>query len=768
MSQFRKIISSLNPSAQVGQALKGAFANCLLSGTPPLGDWGVMKGFTELKLHFTRKYQLTFILLSYIFSLHAQEAAIVKFSGGSVSKYWGVSEKNLAPDNWQALWIWKKGESSGKNLSLIARKRFVLDSSPEKAKIFITADNIYELYINGTLVNRGPVRSHPRYQSYDVLELSSLLKTGENVMVIRALHHGSYGTFNLPPRPGLLVQLEIQNGQKRETIISDSSFKIKRYDAFNLSSENYSELVDLRKIDKGWQTIDFDDSKWENAEELVSDKFLGWPGPSPKSKPQTMISPWFELLPRDMPYLQESIARPVKVYESGEILELGFGSPVSSGLNNLLFPLKYCTVSDIALFEKGSGPLTVKNSYPSSLYSNDAIYSTYLIMDMGKLLHGFPQLEIEGEPGTIVELLYAPHLLRGKFPLRTMHQGRPAHRPAADKIILDKGKNTWTSLELKYMRYLFIAIRNTDKPVRLNFAGMITADYPFEARGSFSVKNDEEINWLWNAARNTLDAITTDAFTDNYRERLQYSQTSFYAARSSYAAYGDAHLQRRYLMQVALEQQSDGILPASAPLLTHRGQRFLDASIFWLLGLHDYYLHSGDEKTTLELLPKAELILDRFRVWENEDGFIDTPPYTYWIDHANIERFGANFSLNALYLLCMQDLMELNSWLGKTAEAAEYEVRVKKLKESMSVKFWDEKEKLFRDNLLDGSLEGKYTEHSNSLAIVAGIASPDQEKEIVREFTENKSSRLVHSVLFMHYIVEALLKQVRVRLPLLL
>jgi len=76
----------------------------------------------------------------------------------------------------------------------------------------------------------------------------------------------------------------------------------------------------------------------------------------------------------------------------------------------------------------------------------------------------------------------------------------------------------------------------------------------------------------------------------------------------------------------------------------------------------------------------------------------------------------------------------------------------------MRVKFWDEEEKLFRDNLLNGSLEGKYTEHSNSLAIVAGIATPVQEKEMVKEFVENKSSRLVHSVIFMHYVVEALFK----------
>ena len=53
-------------------------------------------------------------------------------------------------------------------------------------------------------------------------------------------------------------------------------------------------------------------------------------------------------------------------------------------------------------------------------------------------------------------------------------------------------------------------------------------------------------------------------------------------------------------------------------------------------------------------------------------------------------------------------------------------------------------------------MSAKFTEHSNSLAIVAGIATPEQEKEIVKEILENKSARLVPVVLFMHYVAEAL------------
>jgi hypothetical protein len=379
-----------------------------------------------------------------------------------------------------------------------------------------------------------------------------------------------------------------------------------------------------------------------------------------------------------------------------------------------------------------------------------------MIFDFGEIIHGYPQLEMKGEPGTIIELVYATNLLRGKFPMRSHMQGRPTHRPSTDRIILANGKNRWDAMDMKYMRYLLVAVRNTDQPVEISFAGVNRAEYPFEPRGSFNAAGDEELNWLWKAAKNTLDVVTTDAFTDNYRERLQYSQTSYYASRCSYAAYGDSYLQRRYLMQVALEQQSDGILPASAPRFETKGQRFLDASLFWIYGLHDYFLHSGDSLTSFMLLPAAEKVLDTFRKWENKNGFVESPPYTYWVDHANIERFGAHFSLNAMYLLAMKDVMHICQWMGYNEKALEYKKRIQYLTKQMQTMFWDDQQKLFRDVLINGKLTGKYTEHSNSLAIVAGIATKEQQQSIVWEMTENRSERLVQAVLFMHYISEAL------------
>lgn len=63
--------------------------------------------------------------------------------------------------------------------------------------------------------------------------------------------------------------------------------------------------------------------------------------------------------------------------------------------------------------------------------------------------------------------------------------------------------------------------------------------------------------------------------------------------------------------------------------------------------------------------------------------------------------------------------------------------------------------KLFSDTWTEKGLSSKFSEHSNSLAIVAGIATEEQRKHILKELIENKSRRLVPAVTFMHYVIES-------------
>jgi len=130
-------------------------------------------------------------------------------------------------DELSAQWIWKKRQSYLEyNDAIIARKTFQLPRV-QRARILITADTRYRLFINDEWVNDGPCRSWPSHYHYDVIDISSRLRPGENTIRVVARFFG-VGTFQqVPQQAGLLVQLEAEPQEGEVvTVVSDGSWEV--------------------------------------------------------------------------------------------------------------------------------------------------------------------------------------------------------------------------------------------------------------------------------------------------------------------------------------------------------------------------------------------------------------------------------------------------------------------------------------------------------------------------------------------------------------
>src|SRR5690606_12743432 len=91
--------------------------------------------------------------------------------------------------------------------TVVARKRFFLPEI-DAAKLLITADTRYRLYVNGEWVNDGPGRSWPSHFQHDVVDVEPYLHAGENELRVVEKFAGA-GTFiHVPQQAGLLVQLD--------------------------------------------------------------------------------------------------------------------------------------------------------------------------------------------------------------------------------------------------------------------------------------------------------------------------------------------------------------------------------------------------------------------------------------------------------------------------------------------------------------------------------------------------------------------------------
>lgn len=142
-------------------------------------------------------------------------------------------------------WIWSRqnANQSAPVEEIYFRRTFKLpqDLNIKKAVCYITADNIFHLYLNGQII-----RSVRNYNIIYEASLADYLKPGKNVITVIAANEGQ-----TPNPAGLLsaVRIESEDGQVLE-LPSDKQWLT------NTMSE------------PDWQNADFNDTSWSEAVEL--------------------------------------------------------------------------------------------------------------------------------------------------------------------------------------------------------------------------------------------------------------------------------------------------------------------------------------------------------------------------------------------------------------------------------------------------------------------------------------------------------------------
>ena len=167
--------------------------------------------------------------------------------------------------------------------SPLIRKTFDLRSKPVKALAYVSALGIYEIAFNEIRPDQRVLapewtdyNKRVQYQAYDVTEM---LSAGKNVISAQ-LADGWYagmlgptrwseyfpkrGAYGLNRRLFFQMEVEYSDGNK-ERIISEGSWKLFSEGPIRIADHFLGETYDARREIAGWQSVDFDDSAWNNA-----------------------------------------------------------------------------------------------------------------------------------------------------------------------------------------------------------------------------------------------------------------------------------------------------------------------------------------------------------------------------------------------------------------------------------------------------------------------------------------------------------------------
>jgi len=141
--------------------------------------------------------------------------------------------------DWQAKWIWTPpAEDETPDHHRYVRRVFDVPEMPARARVRMTADNLYTAYLNG-----ARFAYHWSWYDAELWDITHLVRPGENVLAIDARNVDGPG--------GLLCEVGIEYPSGRvETIASDADWRMSR------------------TPETGWAELGFDDSSWPQPQQV--------------------------------------------------------------------------------------------------------------------------------------------------------------------------------------------------------------------------------------------------------------------------------------------------------------------------------------------------------------------------------------------------------------------------------------------------------------------------------------------------------------------
>ena len=154
------------------------------------------------------------------------------------------------------------------NRHILFRREFECEDFTT-AKLNITADDYYKLYVNGEFVAMGPASSYPHAYNYNEVDVAPYLKSGKNLIAVHTFYQGLVNRVWVSGdrRQCLWCELFL-DGEK--ILCSDGSWKYHDHTGYTACGKigydtSFAECYDSNSAEVGFESPDFDDGGWGSA-----------------------------------------------------------------------------------------------------------------------------------------------------------------------------------------------------------------------------------------------------------------------------------------------------------------------------------------------------------------------------------------------------------------------------------------------------------------------------------------------------------------------
>lgn len=346
-----------------------------------------------------------------------------------------------------------------------------------------------------------------------------------------------------------------------------------------------------------------------------------------------------------------------------------------------------------------SFPFAYEEKYPVSVQK----YNDGVLYDFGKELFGFLYIS-DVKASESIHVSYGESLEEAV--------------DVENSILFEdvSGENRY-KLRQRAFRYIYLTgAENANIHAELEYL-------PIEYKGSFRC-DDEDVNKIWDVCAYTLHLNMREVLTEAIkRDRWLWGGDAYQAFKFNNYLFFDKEIVRR----------STIALRGKEPFNEHINT-ITDYSLYWVIGLHEYYVTYGDIEFIKNIYDKAVSLMEFCEAREDDKGFIVKKNNDWiFVDWSDIDKDGAVCAEQMLYIAANKAMAALTRLVG--ADPSSYEGKYSRLIETTNKFFWKEKKGAYIDCYESG--KNHISRHANVFAILYDVANEEQKAKIIENVLEN-------------------------------
>jgi alpha-L-rhamnosidase len=613
------------------------------------------------------------------------------------------SKMEPPPALWPAAWIIHASAFKEPTGLYLFRRKFDLPAAPASFPVRVTADNRYQLFVNGRLVDSGPARGDVPHWRYRTVELAPYLQAGHNVIAAAVWYiHKDLGPWaQMSYAPGFLLCGEPGNSATQAANTPNGwkcirnpghTFPPGQTDTPYGTVVGPGEHIDATVYPWGWEQLDFDDSQWDNPHRMANGTPRGArDGPGP-----------WNLVPDALPVMEEKRLPVTAVVRSEGVM------------------VKNHRLADFQ-------PIIIPAHTKATLLFDNTVLTT-----------GYPELNTSVGRGATVRMRYSEALFEGPAKNQKTNRNKlegMVCKGNFDSFILDGKRRAYRPLWWRTFRYLQVEVETQDEPVVLHNLTNIFTAYPFTEKGRFS-SSDDSLKKIWEVSWRTARLCAHETYMDcPYYEQLQYGGDTRIQCLVSLYVSGDDRLMRNAITQLDDSRIPDGITQSRYP--SFQTQIIPPFSLWWIGMIHDHWMFRDDPAFIKGMLPGTRTTLQWFLDRLDTNGLLGPLPWWNFVDWARVfpsgvppgANEGGSSILSLQVALALRECAEMEEVLGHADVARRYRADYRRIIDAVRRECWDAN----RGLLADSPKKDRFSQHANILGILTDALTGKQARAVAEK-----------------------------------